>query len=271
MIKSQKNIFELDSYRDIVRAQVDAQKGQRGYLTRLAAAIQCHPSFLSQVLHQSVHLTPDQAASMAEFWNLADDEARYFVDLVMFERSGHPALKRQMKSRLDELRHKRLSISARLKHEKSMSIEAQAYYYSAWYIAAIHVLLSIPRLQTTTVLAQSLRLDLELVNKTLKRLNELNLAKQEQGLWKQTETRVHLPDSSELTSANHSHWRARGLLSVQERASTDVHYTAVFTLSKKDRDRVRKILVDAIEATRQVIGPSPEEEGAVITVDMFGI
>lgn len=267
-----KSIYVSDSYRTFIRAVMDANAGQRGYQKRLAEAAKCHTSFLSQVLKGSVHLTPDQAAGMAEFWNLTSDETQYFLDLVHLERSSSPSLKRHLKKSMDDLKKKGLSVSNRIGSERALTDEDQLLYYSAWYYSAIHVLVAIPSCRTISALAKTLKLDGDVVSSALAKLQKMNLVQPDiRGDWTRTERSLHLADDSHLTAANHSNWRHKSLLKIQERRSENMHYTAAFSLAEKDYDRLRDLVLGFLTATREVIGPSPEEVGACLTLDLFKI
>ncbi|MCB0411691.1 MAG: hypothetical protein KDD22_04150, partial [Bdellovibrionales bacterium] len=56
------------------------------------------------------------------------------------------------------------------------------------------------------------------------------LEKQKNG-WCVTKKKIHLPNSSSMTEANHSHWRQRALFNIQQQDQSALRYSLVFSLS----------------------------------------
>lgn len=57
------------------------------------------------------------------------------------------------------------------------------------------------------------------------------------------------------------------MVSLQSRPTFGVHYTGVSSISRRDIEKVKDILVEAIKKAREVIEPSKEEELVIPTID----
>lgn len=245
---------------------------ERGYQRRLAEAAGCHTSFLSQILHSHVQLTLDQAACLAKFWDMSDDETEYLLALVSLERSGSDPLRSVLNRKLNALREHHQILANRLRAERTVSSEHRAKYYSAWYYAATHVLLTIPAYRTSEAVARRLGLAPVRAREILEELEEMKLAAREPlGTWSSIESDIHIPASSPLSIANHCNWRLLAAKSMQDDPKEGLHYTAVHSLSRRDLGILRELLLETIQRARDLVGPSPEEELVSLQIDLFSI
>lgn len=263
------NIFECRDYKDFLRAQIKANKERRGYRSELAEAAGCQLSFLSQVLHSHVHLTPDHAAGLASFWRFDLNEQDYFLELVGFARAGSKSLKAILLKRLEMIRTRHENLAKRYQKKDPINPEHQALYYSSWHLAAVHVLLTIPTFNTVDVIAKRLGLSPVVIQEALEQLAKIGLAKKQGMRWQPTQSDIHLPNESALTSMNHSNWRSRAVLDSYRRESGSVHYTAVHSLSKSDVEKIKEMVLVFLDQTRAVVRPSKEEELACLVLDWF--
>jgi hypothetical protein len=89
--------------------------------------------------------------------------------------------------------------------------------------------------------------------------------------FKYTQTKIHLSRESDFIQRHHINWRSQALQSVEKNLPEDLHDSLTFAISKEDKNRIREILIQAIEKSRQIIGPSPSEELVALTIDLFDI
>src|SRR5688572_9967700 len=108
---NKKNIFDFDDYKGFVLAfENRVAPLQRGFRTRLAEGIGCQPAFVSQVLGGAAHFSLEQALKAATYFQLPKDEAKFFVTLVEYGRSGDKELRAFFFEQLQEMRQARLEI-----------------------------------------------------------------------------------------------------------------------------------------------------------------
>lgn len=76
----------------------------RGELTKIAAALRVHPTFISQVFRGPRELSLEQAALLAYHLQLSEPEREFFIDLVGLSRAGNDPLKTVLKRRMTMLK-----------------------------------------------------------------------------------------------------------------------------------------------------------------------
>jgi len=263
------SLFDCSSYREFLKTKIEENREIRGYQSRLAQAAGCQRSGLSQVLNGHIELTIDQAANLAQHWELNADQAAYFLDLVALERAGTPSAKAHFSRKISEARKKRDDLAQRFQVEPLGSTQQELVYYSAWYWSAVHVLVSIPGMGSAKACAKRLGLPVGFIQKIFQGLEEMGIIKPVGDQWKVVRHHIHLPKSSPMTLMNHTNWRQKALLGIQAPNEGSLHYSNVFAASRKDIERIRAIFLKAIDECRERIEGSPEEELACITMDLF--
>ncbi|MCB9072563.1 MAG: TIGR02147 family protein [Bdellovibrionaceae bacterium] len=261
-------IFEFNSYIDVVRYQMKENSSVRGYQSRLAEAAGVHSSFLSRVLTESVHLTPDQAAYLASFWRLTELEADYFLGLVNLARAGSPVLRKAIERQIIELKQKNEDIAGRLKKTKKITNEG-GMYYSSWHYSAIHMLAMIPQFNSIQGIAERLGLTEATVISAFALLEELGLVERHGSSWKVRERDIHLPNHASWAPVYHSLWRQRSAYRALDRRDEDLRFTALHSLSYDDFQRIKEEIRFVIEKIRNIAAPSKEEDVFVLHIDTY--
>jgi uncharacterized protein (TIGR02147 family) len=264
------NIYDFDSYHQILTEKISENSLQRGYQAQLAKAGSMHPSYLSRILNHSIHLTPDQAAGICDFWNLNPDETRYFIQLVHLARAGNPKWKKLIEQEIAALRKQNEDLGRSLPAEKITSHDHNVYY-SAWYFSAVHVLLTVPEFRTERKIADKLRLPLGAVQSILGVLQNLGLARQHRGTWEPTKNNIHMSNESWMASVHHINWRQKISEHVQLRNENEIHYTGVHSMSATDFKKVQDLLRQTLRKVDEVIRPSKEEDLFILALDSFKI
>jgi uncharacterized protein (TIGR02147 family) len=264
-------IFEFTDYKSYAQGKVAESKGVRGYRSMLAEAAGCKKSFISQVLGSHVHFTPDHAANLSLFWGHSEAESRYFLDLVLLARAGSPALRAIIHDRIEKARIEQQDLGKRIQWKEISSSEVRAVYYSSWYWTAVHVITGIRRYQTPLAIADRLELPLPVVESALELLAEWKIVRKVKDRWECTEDQVHLPRSSPHAEAFHLQWRHRALANIQDQDPRSFHYSLVFALSRSDFEKLREMMRQFLEQAHSVIGPSPPEDLACLTCDLFEV
>jgi len=262
------SIFDYQDYKTFLNDIMGLKP--RGHRSRLAEALRCHTAYITLVLSGNAHLSLEQAELANQFLGHSEEESHFFILLVQLGRAGTTSLQNYFQNQLKAVSNKRLELKNRLQFKKTLSAEDQSIYYSSWHYAAVHILLSIPALRTKDALAHYLRLPSKKIAEVLDFLVKAGLVetKDDQSYVIGT-THIHLPHDSPMISKHHSNWRMRAIESFDSEALTDLHYSSVVTMSKKDGAKIRAILIKAIEDVRSVVKDSPEEEGFCYTLDLF--
>lgn len=242
----------------------------RGLRSQLAGAIGIQSAFVSQVLKQKVHFSLEHAIKISKFLGHSESEAHYFMLMLEFARAGSEDLRKYFKQQMEEIHRKRLQVDRRLEVQQVLSRENQLIYYSSWYYAAVHVCLSIPELQAKSPLAAYLGLSPARVADCLEFLCRSGLAVEKEGRFEIGPTRVHLPADSPHFSKHQVNWRVRSIQALEQLSrEKTLHYCGAITLSKADVEKIRKVLLEAIERTEAIYRPSKEEVAYAINMDFF--
>ena len=265
-----KSIFSFSSYKDLMAHYLTGQSN-RGQLTRAATALNCQRSYLSRVITEELHLTPDHAYNLSKFLKLSPDERNYLLTLVDFERAADSEYRGHLKGRLNEIKRKNDSLSERT-HRQNVSMEApEMHYFSSWFYSAIHFLTSIPAFQTVEALSEHLCLKENVVLRCLDFLRTHGFIEQKRNLWIYKRGEFHLPKNSPLVVLHHQNWRARALLDAQNFENNNIHFTSVQTLSREDAEKLKSVLLDFISTASLIAGPSNPETGVALMCDLFEI
>jgi uncharacterized protein (TIGR02147 family) len=265
------NLFDFTDYKAFIAAKVEENAAHRGYRTQLAQAAQCQKSFFSQVTRSHVHLTPDHAMGLCEFWAFDHVESEYFLALVDHARSGSPRLRAMLAERMRRLRNSRKDITKRAAADEIRDLAAETLYHSSWYWNALHVIVTIPEYQTPQAIANRLGLEHGRVTECLQQLEKMGLVSNHHGRWSMTKKSIHLDRSSAMRETHHTQWRQRAMLDIQKRTDDSIHYNSVFTVSEADAKRLHDLITETIVRSREIIGPSPEEELYCLCTDFFKV
>lgn len=266
------SVYDFTNYKQYLakKIQSDAAK-TKGLKNKIAEHIGCQPSYLSQVLNGKPHFTLEQALRLSQFLAHQKHESKYFSILIQYARAGTEDLRQFFREQLIELRESRFDLKKRLESSTGVPLEMQHIYYSTWYYAAIHVMLSIPEKQDPHVISQSLHLPLEIVLEAIEFLEEAGLITKTKSGFEFTQRRLHLEGNSTFIQRHHINWRSQALQSVEKNLQTDLHYSNVVAIAEDDFQKIKEQFITAIEKARAIIKPSPEEALYVMTVDVFAL
>lgn len=261
-------IYSFSNYKDYLREVIKANSAVRGYKTLLAKAAGCQLAYLTQVLNSKVQLTPDHAIGLSSFWQLGELEQEYFFLLVDLDRAATPLLKNHLKQRLAKIKDQVENIGRRLR-KPEINTKWQEQFYSSWHWLAMAIAVTVPKYQSAEALSARLHLPADFTVRTLQKLESMGIIKNDRGRWKPLLQDFHLPKESFFTAANHANWRERAVFDSQQKNSSSLHYTSVYSLSLADFEKVKAELHAVIDKTRAMILKSPEEELAALTLDWF--
>ena len=264
-----QTVYSFIDYKGFLQHQIEANKAVKGYKSRMAEAAGCKLSYLSQSLNGPVHLMQEHACGLAVFWALSSEETQYFIDLVSYARAGTKQLRRVLTERLTATRDAQQKITKRIASTAISDEVQQKSYYSAWYISALHVLISIERYQTAEALAARLGIPAATVNAGLRTLQEMGGVMSVGGRWQVKGPPIHLPRESPYFAQQHLQWRMRAGLDASRQDS--LHYTGVHSLSHADFARIKELLSSSITSAHEIVRASPEEEAVCLVCDLFPV
>jgi uncharacterized protein (TIGR02147 family) len=271
-MKSGKSIFEYRNYKRYLLDWLAIQPGNgHGWRSRIAKSVGCHAAYVSQVLNRDVHFSPEQAEDMNRLLGHSKDESQFFLLMVQQGRAGTSALKARINEQVEAILEKRMVLKERVDIKRALSKNDQATYYSAWYFAAVHILLTIPKFHSRDAISEALDLSQERVSEVLEFLVSTGLAVNDSGRYKVGVARIFLGNDSPFLVRHHSNWRIKAIQQIDHKEKKNLHFSTVVSLSKADFLQLREQLWDAIEGARRVIKESKEEELCCLNLDFFSV
>jgi uncharacterized protein (TIGR02147 family) len=266
------SVFDYTDYRKYLLQWIEKRPGGgRGEKLRLAEALSCQPSYISQVFAGSANLSFEQAEALNSLIGHTEDESQFFLLLVHVARAGTVALKKRVQKRIQQVLDHRKSLKNRLSFDQSISKEDQATYYSAWYYSAIHFALAIPALRSQEALARAFRLPPERIVEILEFLRTRGLVKESHSQLVPGSQTIHLENRSPMISKHHTNWRMQAIQSLERETESELHYSSVVTISEEDALKIRETLVKAIEQVRTIVKPSKDEALYCYDLDLFKV
>lgn len=256
--------YSYRDYKAYLADIIDKSEG-RGIKASIADAAGCQRSFISQVLNGHVHLTLDHAIGVAHFLRLSPSEVEFFYSMVGEARAATPTLKRFYKDRMRSLKKEGENLSQRLKTTSSDA--GLSEYYSTWKFGAIHILCTIPEFQTVATISRKLKLQPVEVELYLNRMKSMGLVKNKGEVWKVTQAEIHLPKNHFMTFINHRNWRDKNLQEASERPDENVTYSAVYSMSRDDFEKLKELAIEFLNQSRSIVAPSKEEELVGFSLD----
>lgn len=275
MAKPQKfSVFVYRDYKEIMQELLMAAD-QRGQMSMAARSLGCQRSYLSRVLAENMHLTPDHAYKLCQFWRFNEDERNYFLTLVDYQRAGDNEYRQYLKNKIQQMIAKNEMIAERT-NRKNLSVDSmQVEYFSNWLFSAIHFLTSIPQYQSFETLCQRLMCPPEVMKTYLEKLTEQGLIekKEDKGKtkWIYRSGEFHVAKDSPLVLLHHQNWRNRAILDAQGFNQSHLHYTNIQTVSLKDFEVIKELMLRFISDASFIAGPSKPEEAICINCDIFRI
>jgi uncharacterized protein (TIGR02147 family) len=266
-------MYSAHSYKDVLTFAVEHNKGISGYKTKLAEAANCQKSYLSQVLKTHVHLTPDHAVGIADFWDFNSDQTNFFLNLVYLERAASPKLKKVIEERLEAERTRQKMVGSKYTDAFEINERQQAEFYLHWYVSAVYMLCGVCK--TPTEISQRLTLPLDLISKSLSSLEDMGLVELKDNSFQKTQANIFLFEGSPFRTGYATAWRqvAGMKLTTHDpiRDKEDVFYTSLYSVSHEDRKKLTQLVMGFIEEVKTLTVPSSEEDLCCITMDYFTV
>lgn len=269
---STKTVFDFTSYKAYLETVEASRKGlQRGFRTKLSAAIGCQSGYVSHVMNGSAHLSLEQALRVAKFLELDAKEQKYWLLLIEFERAGTPELREVFAEELRILKEQHLNIKERVGDASVLTEAEQSRYYSSWHYSAVHVASSLKEFSNLKSIAEALKIPEEVVGNVLLFLIQTGIITESKGKLKPGLTQVHLNRESPLILQHHTNWRIAAIQSLAGGDPGDVHYTTLSTLSKNDAEFLKAEMTKLIETYVATVKPSKEEVMYNFNLDFYGL
>lgn len=191
------------------------------------------------------------------------------LDKPQFNKAGTKKLRDFTLRKIKEIRETRVLVSNRIKGNEELNEVTQAKYYSRWYYAAIHVLVTIPGKKSKDSIASYLGLEMATVNEAIEFLESCGLIILTKSGYDTGKTKVFLKGDSPFIVQHHQNWRLSAMDNIIRPRKENLHFSSVYTLSEKDFVKIREKLLENIQEVWRVVQPSKEEKLCALNLDFF--
>ncbi len=249
------------------------QAGKRtGLRLKLAKHLNCQAAHVSFVLKGTSHFSLEHAYQINKFLGHSEMESEYFLNLVSFNRAGSTELKKHYSKGLDNLRDTHLNLSRKVK-VKELNSDAQAIYYSHWLYGAIHMLALFQNINTIQDVAERLDISTKKADAVTSFLIDHGILKRDKnGNIQIGEANLHLKEGSPFLTRHQINWRLQSIVNIEkEKNKGDLHYSALYSMSKKDVEIIKDKIIKVINDNLKQIKDSKDEVLFCSVFDFFEI
>ncbi|MBK7963325.1 MAG: TIGR02147 family protein [Bdellovibrionales bacterium] len=261
------NIFDYREIIQFIRDWIEANGHGAKSIIAQTSGVQL--AYFSLVLKGRAQLSLEQAIRLKDLFEFTPEEAEFFLLLAHLNRAGSKDLAQIYEAQIQNILRKRTLLKERIGNVVSFSIEEQTQYFSCWLYPAIHTAILNPNLRTQKQLENHFHLTSLEVGEALDFLEGINLIKKEKSSYFVESFRMHLPSDSPLITQYHTQWRLLAIRDLNKMKQDRVHYSSVFSLSKKDAAALQKEILDLIEGFEKKLKISEDEVLYSMGVDWF--
>lgn len=267
MCISSNKIFNYDDYRSYLVDKIEEFpiKG-RGVKKKISDYLSFRPTYLSKILTGKQNLSLEHVVKLNKFFEHSDLESRYFLYLVLLERSNDDSLKDYIKSlardtRKDFTNNKLTSIY-------DTHFDSNSSYYKSWYYSAIFILLGESSYQTVNQIQQKLQIPIEKIRKALEDMENDEIITKSGSSYTRKKS---VFASHSLPSTFHSGIKNSDFKVITQ--NNILNTSMILSVKKDDLQKVEGILVNALQKCRDVIDSTSNKSGElrVLNLECFSI
>lgn len=265
--------FSISSYLDIIKQQLEQNSGVKGYKSLLAKAAGFHTSYLSHVLSERAHISPEQAIAICDFWGFNEFYTDYFLALLSKERAGSERLRKKFEGDIERVRREAGNsltvMSPRDIKKIQLKPHQTLYYLSDWFCIALHMTLRTPGPHTIPSLMDRFSLSEAIVSGSLNKLREMDLVSVEGEVWSFKSFAEVEESQGAYPKIFHSTMRQRANQVFNYATERDVFSTWVVSISKQEVAQLKSCIETFVLNRIKGSCPHPEEDIIALNIDLF--
>jgi uncharacterized protein (TIGR02147 family) len=263
-------IFEFDDYKKYIEKRISLMpKGGRGETQKIAKQLRMHSTRLSHVFRGQDHLTLEQGLELCQYFGMSELESEYFLLLLQEAKAGSAHLQAFFRKKRKEILEKSRELSARVPGEHKLTDTEKALFYSNWYYSAIRLFSSLPGNHSIDSIAEKFGMPRGRVSEALQFLLKHDLCIEIEGRIQMGPKSTHLESTSPIVSRLHSNWRIKAMEKHPSLSQQELAFTSPMSIERKDADKMREILVQAIERSAAFADTDAPDSLFCINVDFF--
>lgn len=266
------DIFGFSDYRSYLRKQIDFLKDTGvSNLTRIAASVGVHTSYLAHVLAGTKNLNFDQATELSDVLKLTPMEQEFFFTLVHLDRAGTQKSKKYWLTKKEEILAERSKVKSRVGEHTELSDHDRAIFYSSWIYVAVFSATFIENGQTLDQIAKRFQLPRVKSEEILDFLARTGICERHGSKYKPGTTFVYIGNDSPLVVKHHTNWRMKAIQKMDSRESKELFFTSPMSMSVEDFAKIRELLAKSIEKSLEICKASPAKEVVCLNIDFFNL
>jgi uncharacterized protein (TIGR02147 family) len=266
--------WTASDYREIVNECLGYRhkRRPRGAIKKISEALSCHPTFIAQVLKGRAEFSLEQGHGIADHFNFTEEQKDFFLTTLLRDRAGTTKLREFLQSKLNKALEAKMDLKKKLRAVEPRLADFELEYFGNWMYQTIHAFTQIPRLQSANPISKVLDIPVEEVEWILNRLQKMGLVKNERNYWKSTRDSLHLPKKSRFIRQLRLTWQQKLLSDLQGGdASEGTRFSGLITVSEKDYQKVRDLIVEALGQIRSIVSTSNPQKVCILSLDCHKI
>lgn len=266
------DFLKITNYRVFLRSYLEKRPNRgRGEITKMAAFMGVHSTFVSQVLSGTKEFNMEQGFAAAEYLEFSKAERDYFLLILQRDRAGTKNLKKHFDEQIKEYKKSLETLSSRLEQHRVLSDEDRAIFYSSWIYSGIRLYCSIDSGQTLEKICDHFDIGRQKALQVLDFMVSRDLVVLNNGRYKMGTQHTHLPKESVFNVRHHMNWRTKALQRHENMSADEIAFTAPMSISKKDFQAIREKIFACIQESIEVAKTSEAEDVAFLNVDFLWI
>lgn len=270
------NIFEFNSYREVIKASIEESKrfsGKKITYQELAENLRIQKSYFSKVMAGNAELSRDQAFLYTQHFNFNDLDREYFELLVELERTSLKDYRKILSKKVKKLQHQNTQSLKYLKEKtgKQLTSDQLQRYYLLPETQLIHLSLGLPVIQKDpSVLKNIFGVSEEILTNCINTLKELDLIEDDGDLIKTKRSNMHLNNGSEFFHQWHTQFKLKSLEKLKSLSSEDKYnFLVTFSSKEKDKEKIRIEFLNFIKKVESIVKKSEKENLYQMNFDLF--
>ena len=264
------SLFGESDYRVYIEKKLKTDEFGRGSKAKLAEALGCQPSFISQVLKEKNSFSLEQGYKLNEFFKHSELEIDYFMTLLELGRAGSHELKTYYEDKRTELQKKAELVENRIKYNELSELDTLAYF-SNWNHVLIRQLLNIPKYSSRKKIQEKLKIDEDELEKCINFLTEKKLILKNKDHFTIGPQKLHVKKGSPVAQFANSQARIQCLKRLDVKDKNAVNFGAQLTLSDKNFKNFKLKLSDLLAEFHKSLSDDKPEKMCSLIIDFMEV
>ncbi len=271
------DIYTQKTSLDVILKVIKAGQDEipHGAKNKLAKIIQCHPTYVAQILRGIVLMSQEQALLFCKEFDFNDQQTDFFLILLNIERAGTLALKNYYETKKNQLESKLGEVGRSLKASQ-LDEQFEEEFFSNWDFQSIYAALTLYGLKRSfKKITESLGIATDRANYILAKLQEFKMVTEINGKWTVNNTKIHFNGKNpEARQKFHLAWRLKALEKNFVSSAKDkdnFNFSSIITLNKTYHEKLIMMLKKLIQDFSQDIDAIETDSISVLNIDFFQI